>query len=188
MKKLIGVALFGLILAAGCGPEPAHQESSPAPAPSQQQSAQPAENQPTGDAQPEAIESDDTAVLPAGWKTYQALKYGFKISFPPTWASAKEDFGFSEHMYPDFGYVGFHPDGTRFTIFQIQILTKEQWAKWESKGKMHVLAENDTHIFLFADDPDDMKDDCTGGGQFDKDEQDRCKETSQIVKTFSLIE
>jgi hypothetical protein len=125
--------------------------------------------------------------VPVNPNTYQNKKYGFEITFPETWKNPP-NFGFKEQMSPDFGYVSFQPQGTNFNTLQIEVFTKDQWNKWKNKSGSHILGQNDAYVYAFSQDPNNIKDDCTGGGQFSKFEKDRCKEVPQIIKTFKLIE
>lgn len=119
--------------------------------------------------------------------TYQNTKYGFELVFPATWKSTRGDFGYNEEMYPDFGYVSFQPDNSRFEIFQIGIFTKEQWNNWSSKTDVHILGQSDAYVFTSSEYQKNISDDCSGGEQFNNFERDRCKETPKILSTFRVI-
>lgn len=119
-------------------------------------------------------------------KTYQSKKYGFGISFPLTWRSLTGDFNYNEEVNPDFSYVGFSPDGTRFMIVQIYVLTHDQWNRQSNKEEHYILGKNERYLFTTTIDPkQELSDnDCVGGGQFDDFERDRCKEVPKILRTF----
>lgn len=172
----MGLLLFFVILLSGCSQKQTNQRSNqPEQASKVQQQSPPITDQQN---------QNNTAL-----KTYQNQKYGFEVSFPPTWKSSKGDFGYNEEVSPDFGYISFQPDGTKYEIIQIGVYTNKQWNKWQHKQDEFILGQNQHYVFTSSSDPDTKLSDenCNGGGQFNKFEQERCKETPQILKSFRII-
>ncbi|MCF7835734.1 MAG: hypothetical protein K9M15_01290 [Candidatus Marinimicrobia bacterium] len=140
---------------------------------------------------------EEVADLTTNWKTYRNEEFGFEIGILPTWESynvsvSKCCHNISSNELNNFTDIIFSPKAVdRFGIFEIMIFTKEQWNRWQRdshKIELYVLGQNDLYVMAIDNmQTEDALIDCTGGGQYNKFEQARCKEIPQIIKTFEII-
>jgi len=167
MKKFIilGALFLGIVFVAGCG------------------------QQPILPVQPiEQVTSTQVVVAPLSTLPNQDINYknqtfGFALTFPQTW----EGFNTSEMEYDSYSSVCFSfKQPQPFCIFQIVKFNKSQWEQVKYKQQTVVLSETNDHVTV-CDGCCKQGGDTTGGGQFDTFQIDRCKEVSNIIKTYTQI-
>jgi hypothetical protein len=128
----------------------------------------------------EAAVSDETL----DWQVYRNDKYGFELKFPPTWDGYKvtsQDSAALSNV--GFSFLGTHQP---FTIFQIIILKKDQLDSLQRIPAWKTLGQTES-VVMVCDGCCSEDGNYTGGGQFDDFQIARCKEGSQIIKTFKLL-
>ena len=113
------------------------------------------------------------------WRSYKNDKLGFSLGFPESWKgySASEDnngvcFSFKDEHMP-------------FCITTIRVMTEDEWNAVVKKSALTKITENAGKVYV-CDGCCGQEGD-TGGGQFDKFQQDRCDEAGEILQTFELI-
>ena len=119
----------------------------------------------------------------ASWKNYTNEKYGFSLQFPDSWVGFKS----SQKDYPAYSSVSFSFENGHqpFSIFSIIKFNNKQWkSSGENPGK--ILSKKDDLILVCDGCCGDSKD-FAGGGQFDKFQIEKCKEATDIIATFELI-
>jgi len=133
------------------------------------------------------LPTEQEVIDTSDWQTYRNEEYGFTLEFPSTW----DGYFSGGTNYPNYSYVGFSfkDDNRRpFTIFQIVRYNNQQWELIGGKVPQQKILSQSDDFTLVCDGCCYEDGDFTGGGQFDEFQKERCKEASEIVKTFSLID
>ncbi|MFA6383427.1 MAG: Gmad2 immunoglobulin-like domain-containing protein [Parcubacteria group bacterium] len=125
--------------------------------------------------------SSQTDDSPA-WRAYSNKNLGFSLGFPESW----KGYVATESSFPNDKSVSFSfKDGHQpFSLFTIRIYTSSEWANTSNKSALEKITEDEGKVFVC--DGCCGKGPTDGGGQFDKFQQDRCKEGGKILETFQL--
>lgn len=120
----------------------------------------------------------------SSWSTYRNTDFGFEIKFPKTWDGYKV----SEGSYPTYSYVSFSFQDPHqpFSIIEIVRRTSEEFAKITKTDNMKIVYIGEKDV-LTCDGCCGQDTNFTGGGQFDNFQIARCKEGTEIMKTFTII-
>jgi len=121
----------------------------------------------------------------SNWNLYKNEKFSFELKFPDTW----DGYIVTEGDYPDYSYVAFSfKDGHQpFAIFSVVRYSQKQWEVISQNTALLVLKQLDGGV-LVCDGCCKEDGEFYGGGQFDEYQIERCKEASQIIKTFKIVE
>lgn len=133
---------------------------------------------------------NESIIDTSNWQTYKNVEYGFEISFPNTWKSAKGNFGFEAHISnADYNFLSFHPDGTSsYIIDNIMISANDDVSSMSDTD--NILGKNKNYFFNILNSNPALEEFiyCDRKNQQNAYEQARCKEVPNIIKTFKIIE